>query len=229
MSESPKNFITPEKAKEYKYDVIVTLGGGIRKHEKRGWRTTNYSESDNYGALGSRVRIIATEYLAEKGNVAENFLTTTGKPNYLENEPDAPGESEIGKKELISRGIPEEKIFLENESKNTKQNIENVLKIALDHNWKKILILSSNYHIPRIKALYEKAIAENKDYEDITIDFQGAEDVLTAVDPRWQKYIDQANSLEEMKKREENEKKGVDILKSGKAYSSIQETKEPKK
>lgn len=157
MVESFENLIVPEKEKQFRYDVVVTLGGGIRRHEK-GWHTTNYSEGDDYGTLGSRARIIATQYLYEQGDVAENYLTTTGKPKYLEEDPEAPRESEIGRKELLERGLPPEHVFIENESKTTKQNIANVLKIAKEHSWHKMLIVSSNYHIPRIKASYEQAL-----------------------------------------------------------------------
>jgi hypothetical protein len=224
--ESPDEITSPEKNKGYKYDVIAVLNGGIRKHRK-GWRTTNYSESDDYGSLGSRARMIAAGHLFQKGDLAENFFVTTGKTNYLENEPDAPGESEVAKEELVKRGIPEENIFLENESKNTKQGIIGILKAALGHGWKKILILSSDYHMPRVKALCEKIVAENGDYEAIDIDYQGAETFLTEVNPKWKKYIEQANNLEGMKTRIENEEKGLRDLESG-SYRSVQEKQHKK-
>ena len=156
------------------------------------------------------------------GDVAENFIESTGKPKYLEEKKDAPAESEVAKAELIKRGLPQEHVFIENESKNTAQNIANVLEMARDHGWKKILVVSSDYHIPRIKVLYEKYLDEHQEYRDFKVEFKSAEYILVEMNPKWQRYIDQAHNLEEMQKRIQNEQKGLKDLKKD-TYKSIQD------
>lgn len=214
-----------EKEKEYKYDAIVTLSGAMKKHEKLGWRTTAYSEGDAFGALGGRIRIIATEYLYKKGNVAKNILTVTGKPKYLENEPaEIMAESEVMKKELIGRGIPEEAVFVEKTSKNTKQNFEELFKMAKANNWGKILIITNRYHVPRAEAFCKDFQEKNIAYKNIKTDFISAEDVLIEQEPRWKELIEKAYAHPEMIKRMENEIKGLEALKKSE-YRSIQEKK----
>ncbi|MDD4994900.1 MAG: YdcF family protein [Patescibacteria group bacterium] len=212
-----------EKENKYRYDAIITLSGAMRKHEKFGWRTTAYSEGDAFGALGGRIRVIATEYLFKKGDTAKNVLTVTGKPNYLESEPpETPEESELMKKELVGRGIPEESIFVEKVSKNTKQNFEELFRIAKENFWNHILIVTNAYHVPRSEAFCKKFQKDNPIYSDVDVDFISAEDVLIEQEPRWKELIDKAYAHPEMIKRLENEMKGLEALKSSQ-YSSIQE------
>jgi hypothetical protein len=50
------------------------------------------------------------------------------------------------KKTFLDAGIPEEKIVLEDQSKHTKQQAENVLRIAQERGWTKIILVASPYH-----------------------------------------------------------------------------------
>jgi len=191
----------------YKYDVAVVLGGGFKEHGDRK-KTTVYSEGDANGALGARARIIAAEYIYKKGNVARNFLVATGKEH-------------VEAQELISRGIPQELVYIEDNSGNTQENIVNLLRKAKEMAWERILILSSDYHIPRIRALYGQFLKEHEqEYMGLQIDFQGAEDILVETKPKWKKYVAQAYVLDEMVKRQKNEAKGLDDIKAGKYNST---------
>ena len=55
---------------------------------------------------------------------------------------------------LIAKGIPENSIFQDPDSFNTKQNLMNAAKLlGQDHRKKKVLIVTSDYHVPRALAL----------------------------------------------------------------------------
>ena len=55
---------------------------------------------------------------------------------------------------LIAKGIPENSIFQDPDSFNTKQNLMNAAKLlGQDHSKKKVLIVTSDYHVPRALAL----------------------------------------------------------------------------
>ena len=55
---------------------------------------------------------------------------------------------------LIAKGIPENSIFQDPDSFNTKQNLMNDAKLlGQDHSKKKVLIVTSDYHVPRALAL----------------------------------------------------------------------------
>lgn len=53
---------------------------------------------------------------------------------------------------LEARGVPAEHILLDEKSVNTRQNIENALQL-LPTNAKRILIVTSDYHLPRAMAI----------------------------------------------------------------------------
>ena len=66
------------------------------------------------------------------------------------NEP-AP-EAHVMRDWLIARGVPSQHILMDDQSFNTRQNIANAKKLLPDHA-RKVLIVTSNYHLPRAMAL----------------------------------------------------------------------------
>jgi uncharacterized SAM-binding protein YcdF (DUF218 family) len=46
----------------------------------------------------------------------------------------------------IENGIPKEKIIIENESRNTRENMENTVSMARERGWKKIILITSIHH-----------------------------------------------------------------------------------
>ncbi len=53
-------------------------------------------------------------------------------------------------------GVPENKIILEEKSRNTKENIANSLNIVLRKNFKKLIIVTSAFHMPRTYLIAKK-------------------------------------------------------------------------
>ena len=66
------------------------------------------------------------------------------------NEP-AP-EAHVMRDWLVARGVPAEKILMDDASFNTRQNLENAKKVLPD-NVERVLIVTSKYHLPRSMAL----------------------------------------------------------------------------
>ncbi len=68
--------------------------------------------------------------------------------------PDEPmPEAEAMRNYLVQRGIPEDAILMDGESFNTRQNLENAKKLLADYPAERVLIVSSDYHVPRAMAL----------------------------------------------------------------------------
>lgn len=67
-------------------------------------------------------------------------------------------EAEVMRDCLVSKGISSDRIYLDDESENTIENIENALAIIKENGLEdyKIACLSTEFHIPRIKFLSEK-------------------------------------------------------------------------
>ena len=71
------------------------------------------------------------------------------------NEP-AP-EAHVMRDELIRQGVPEEMILMDDRSFNTRQNIDNAVKLLAAHEAHHVLVVTSDYHLPRAMALAEDA------------------------------------------------------------------------
>lgn len=54
---------------------------------------------------------------------------------------------------LIEKGVPQEHVLSENQSLNTRQNLKNAMALLDGQNVQKILIVTSDYHLPRAIAL----------------------------------------------------------------------------
>ncbi|MEK7523852.1 MAG: YdcF family protein [Patescibacteria group bacterium] len=81
--------------------------------------------------------------LFQKG-IAPYIITTGGTFPGEKN-----SEGEVGKKYLVGRGVPAEKIFTENQSQTTKQNMTRISEIAKERRFAKIIIVSDPFHMYR--------------------------------------------------------------------------------
>ncbi|MCH5287080.1 MAG: YdcF family protein [Christensenellaceae bacterium] len=69
------------------------------------------------------------------------------------NEP-AP-EAQVMRDYLVARGVAEEDILIDTDSYNTRQNIRNAAGLLAGYNVERVLIVTSDYHLPRAMALAE--------------------------------------------------------------------------
>ena len=154
-----KEYTTDRKAvnENKKVDYVIILGARV-KGEKPA------------KSLMERIKA-ATEYLKENPEV--KVIATGGKGK---NEGIAEGVAI--KRELLKNGISEDRIILEDKSKNTVENFRFSLeKIRNSENGKnknsenngnrkiKVLIVTNDYHIFRSKNIARKVGFDNKDYE----------------------------------------------------------------
>ena len=154
-----KEYINDRKAvnENKKVDYVIILGARV-KGEKPA------------KSLMERIKA-ATEYL--KKNPEVKVIATGGKGK---NEGIAEGVAI--KRELLKNGISEDRIILEDKSKNTVENFRFSLeKIRNSENGKnknsenngnrkiKVLIVTNDYHIFRSKNIARKVGFDNKDYE----------------------------------------------------------------
>ncbi|MFH1523183.1 MAG: YdcF family protein, partial [Patescibacteria group bacterium] len=187
-----------------KTEAIIILGGGL-KEENDKWRTTNFNEGDNFGAMGDRLRVVAANYLY-KNNPDIAIIASAGKGQY-KNVPDAPTVSSVILNELIELGVPKEKIIKEENSGNTWQQLQETKKIIQEKNLNKIIIISNRYHLPRIKAMINKDELLNKLLDEGKIELQSAEEICLKYDEKkWNKIIDDAYNSDVMKERVSLEK-----------------------
>jgi uncharacterized SAM-binding protein YcdF (DUF218 family) len=64
------------------------------------------------------------------------------------------------KPEMVSAGVPEKSIVLEESSQNTREQAVEVMKLAQEKAWKKLIIVASHYHQYRAFLTFLKAMRE---------------------------------------------------------------------
>ena len=67
------------------------------------------------------------------------------------------GIAELEEHDLIERGVPKEKILrFAHDADSTREEAEGLAKLAVDHHWKSIIVVTSNYHTRRARYIFEK-------------------------------------------------------------------------
>lgn len=63
---------------------------------------------------------------------------------------------------ILKHGVPESDIIHEKISKNTREQAFEIVKIAIEHKWKKLILVASHYHQYRAYLTVLKAILDQK-------------------------------------------------------------------
>jgi len=134
-----------------KYDVGIVLGGFS------GFNERNHQIAFNWASD----RLFQTLALYKKGKI-NKILLSGGNANLVDNKIK---EADLVVDYLKLIGIPDSAILFENQSRNTLENAKNSL--ALIKKYKpdaKILVITSAWHIPRAKTIFEKQTTNKIDY-----------------------------------------------------------------
>jgi len=245
MSEKEKSFLSDipesekqEETKEEKIEfykklldgseAVFCLDADIRdvktKEGKTIYRPTAFTTKDAHGYLaGGHSRIIAAAELASYFPDLKIITTSWYQP-------DKPIHAEVYAKELERMGVPKNQIEMEKKSRSTLESLVEFIKIGKKEGWKAASILTSEYHIPRTKAMVEnlewlaerfnlndeefkKALEEFKK-EPFKINYISPEEILPHRDKRYQKIIDEVKTLDAYKQRVEAEARGVEQIKN---------------
>jgi uncharacterized SAM-binding protein YcdF (DUF218 family) len=67
------------------------------------------------------------------------------------------GISELMEHDLIERGVPKDKVVLfPNDADNTIEAATAIVRFAGEHGWKKLIVVTSNYHTRRARYIFQK-------------------------------------------------------------------------
>jgi len=116
------------------YDVIIVLGAQVKP--------------DGVPSIQLQWRLDAAVKAWQERNALVVVCGAQGS-----NEP-AP-EAHVMREELIRQGVPEESILMDDKSFNTRQNIRNAVQLMEGRDVDRVLIVTSDYHLPRAMALAE--------------------------------------------------------------------------
>lgn len=172
-------------------DAIVIFSAGVVPLHEGGWRTTTYEEGDAFGTMGGRDRVETAALLAKKYPGA--YLVTT---------------SHVYTDELHELGVERGRIIQGRESSTTQIALDAALQLAQEKGWKRILFVSSGYHLPRIEAFYEQA------KNNIEATFVSSESVLIQHDPAFAERFEKVKNTPAYQMRLVSEARGIEAIKN---------------
>ncbi|BBM52456.1 hypothetical protein JMUB3935_1435 [Leptotrichia trevisanii] len=146
-----KEYINDRKAvnENRKVDYVIILGARVKGEKPTKSLMERIKAATEYLKKNLEIKVIATGGQGKNENVAEGLAI---------------------KRELLKNGISENRIILEDKSKNTVENfkfsLEKIENIEKNKNQKvKILIVTNDYHIFRSKNIARKVGFDNENYE----------------------------------------------------------------
>lgn len=185
-------------------DAIFAVSGGTVQDAASGkWRSTNYDEGDAFGTLGGYARIQAAVVLARRyphAFVVANTRCLDGRE---------PTHAQVHAGELTALGVETGRIVLEERSTTTESEVVEALALAVARGWGHIAFVSNEYHLPRLRAFYEREASSVKAV------FVSAEDILGEEDPAFAAAFAKIKSTPAYALRLESEAKGVAAVQRG--------------
>ncbi|MEI6286367.1 MAG: YdcF family protein [Bacillota bacterium] len=125
-------------------DVVVLLGGGSVAD------TPDFGGKGTLG-LSSSARFI-TALRAQKQTNAY-LLVTSGSVLGVKS-----AECQAVNRYALALGVPENKIIIDNNAKDTEDNAINTINICRENGWRKLILVSSASHLPRSERLFSAAM-----------------------------------------------------------------------
>jgi uncharacterized SAM-binding protein YcdF (DUF218 family) len=132
------------------YDAILILGGGIDVRNSAGEQLMLNDAAERFTAA-------ATLY---KAGIAPRILFSGGSGNLDKTIKEAPYAARL----LEAIGVPKDAIILESESRNTFENAIYSKKAMENAEIKRVVLITSCWHMPRAAAIFKKANIEFAPY-----------------------------------------------------------------
>lgn len=196
-------------------DAIIPLSGGTIRGTDGVWRSTSYDDSDAFGILGGMARMQAGAILARR------FPRALVVANARCMDDRQPSHAQIHAQELEELGVAQERIVLEESSTTTGSQVAETLTLAEERGWNEILFVSNEYHLPRVRAFWERH------QSPIAASFVSAESVLMEEDPAFAENYRAVQDTDAYRERIRAETGGIEALKNGSYHEgSVDEKRE---
>lgn len=165
-----------------KYDAMVVLGKNIGV----GWTRNKIRKTTHFLSDRAEFSVMAGGVLFQTGNFGK-IIFSAGKTAGR----DYPSEAEAMSNFLLLKfpDIPEDKVILEDVSRDTLENAKEVKKVLEKYSLKKIMVLTTPEHVKRSRMLFRKA--------GIDAEVTGSDGVLKTLAPEiYREYKYKTNPLE---------------------------------
>jgi uncharacterized SAM-binding protein YcdF (DUF218 family) len=141
------------------YDAVVLMGGILENGATQTWKVPAYNQSSE--------RLLAV-YEVLRSNRARYVILSGGDPQA----PEPMHEARVCERQLIEWGIDPGRIIVDLDSKNTRENAINSVRIARERGLERIGVVTSAFHMPRSVDCFRAA---GMDVTPVAVDFRSNE------------------------------------------------------
>lgn len=142
------------------------------------------------------------------------------------------------KKELVKRGVKEERIIEETNSFSKITQITEMIKLSVANGWERIAMMTNEYHLTRIQTIFEQigTIVEDSEFQEILAMFnrQGSrvafictEPIMRIANPLYAVYLSRVEETPQFQHTLATEAKGLEDLKAGR-YKVVLQPEKPR-
>lgn len=204
-------------------DVFFSFSGGVGPSPRpEAYRSLPYSSVSEHGiATGGRTRVIATAEIAKA--FPELPIITN---SYNRFDPKEPTMASIIKQELIQRGVDEGRIEEETNSFSTVTQLTEMIKLSVKEGWKRVAVMTNEYHQPRVQAMLDRldTIIDDAEFQKTLAAFReqgtevvlvNAEPVMRITDPHFAAYLERVEQTPQYQHTLATEAQGLKDLEAG--------------
>lgn len=204
----------------------------IEKLSEKGWHTgyrLQGLDPDNEFTViaGSNANVLAAiqllEELIKNGNPPQLIIFAAGRPPYLVDDPD-PTLSEgtilaakfVRSIKIDEANMPE--IAIQSRNKNTRDDLEESLRLATEKGLKRLAVVTVSVHIERVREFFNLILKENPQFKNFDVSFFASEKVLLnryRSVPLYKKLLARVEESAAYQETIEKERKGIEALRSG--------------
>lgn len=224
-----------------RYDGIVILGRGIGKDASGKWKPQSYfvNESLHSAVFNSKVdpeqstnevlvgganannlaAFHLYKQLSEQGFPPQLVIFAAGRPDYLKEEKADLSEGSVLREGFLRkvaarRGLIEPETIILEKNKNTRDDIEESMRIMIERGLTNIAIITVGVHLDRSREFFNLA-AQNIDLSHLHVDFLASEQILRSVSERYDKRLENVDATVAYNTTAFYEKRGIAALRSG--------------
>ena len=132
-----------------KYDAVVLLGGMLDVG------ATELRHQPQYTDAADRLFAIWDVY--RTGHASHVFVTGFE-------------EAELLRDQLVAWGVPADRVFIDPTARNTRENAAETRKAVQEHGWRRVLVVTSAFHMPRALGCFRK---EGLAPDALPVDYRG--------------------------------------------------------
>jgi hypothetical protein len=168
---------------------------------------------------GGRMNLDAGMILVEKHRTLAVVGAYGGRSEYLESI-GAPSESEVMAR-ILAEELPDSPTWIDSwardrqgpggaKASNTRQEILNIFELALEHNFKRIAIVTTEVHVPRTATYVAQHMSAHQKYRVLSPVVFASETVLLEADPaRWTSRVEALRNSQAFARNWAREAEGI--------------------